>query len=279
MKLAPKFISNAQSEAPGRAPQRSNLVRLSGICKRFKDDLVLSEIDLDVAAGEVLALIGPSGSGKSTLLRCINLLETPSSGTVYIDGQSIWESGNPLLQLHGRQLAQKRQEIGMVFQRFNLFPHLTVLENVTIGLTKVLRLSKAEAQSIAREFIGKVGLSKFLDAYPATLSGGQQQRVAISRALAMRPKLMLFDEPTASLDPELVGEVLDVMRMLANAGTTMIIVTHEMHFAAEIADRVAFLDGGKILEIGPAYDVLRKPQHTRTAAFLAKVLSRSGNEL
>lgn len=279
MKLASKCISNAQSKVPGKALQQSGLVRLSGVCKRFQDDLVLDEIDLDVAAGEVIALIGPSGSGKSTLLRCINLLETPSSGAIYVDGHAVWASENPQFQLYGRQLAQKRQEIGMVFQKFNLFPHLTVLENVTIGLTKVLKFSTMEAKNIARDVIDKVGLSKFLDAYPATLSGGQQQRVAISRALAMRPKLMLFDEPTASLDPELVGEVLDVMRILAKAGTTMIIVTHEMHFASEIADRVAFLDGGKILEIGPANDVLRKPQHIRTAAFLARVLSRSGNKL
>lgn len=278
MKLAPKYQPEAPGEVPEKAPAQT-LVRLAGLCKSFNKDRVLNGVDLEVAKGEVIALIGPSGSGKSTLLRCINLLEIPSEGAVYIDGQAIWHADQPERQLTGKQLAQKRQGIGMVFQRFNLFPHLTVLENVTIGLTKVLKMSQREAIALASEFIDKVGLSKYRDAYPATLSGGQQQRVAISRALAMQPKLMLFDEPTASLDPELVGEVLDVMRMIAEAGTTMIIVTHEMHFAAEIANRVAFLDGGKIVEIGTAQQVLRDPQHARTASFLARVLTPSGAAL
>ncbi|WP_246726043.1 amino acid ABC transporter ATP-binding protein [Rhizobium lusitanum] len=261
------------------APEfKRKLVQIAGLSKKFGQDVVLKDISLDVSAGEVLTLIGPSGSGKSTLLRCINLLETPSEGTISIDGEAIWNSREPGSRLSAKRLAAKRSEIGMVFQRFNLFPHLTVLENVSIGLTKVLGKTKSEAGETATHFIEAVGLSRFLGAYPATLSGGQQQRVAISRALAMRPKLMLFDEPTASLDPELVGEVMDVMRMVARTGTTMVVVTHEMHFAEDIADRVVFLDGGRVVEEGVPSEVLRKPRHERTAAFLSRVLARERRE-
>jgi polar amino acid transport system ATP-binding protein len=221
-------------------------------------------MDLDVEEREVICLIGPSGSGKSTFLRCINSLEQPTAGTVVVDGHTITDKHANLDKI--------REDIGMVFQQFNLFPHLTVLQNITIAPIQTKSLGKAKAHEKALELLANVGLSEKRDAYPASLSGGQQQRVAIARALAMDPALMLFDEPTSALDPEMVGDVLGVMRRLADAGMTMIIVTHEMGFAREVADRVIFLDEGLIVEQGPPSEIFGNPQNPRTIAFLNKVL-------
>jgi ABC-type polar amino acid transport system ATPase subunit len=238
-------------------------LQIRGLGKRFGANEVLRDIDLDVAAGERLVVIGPSGSGKSTLLRCVNALETPSAGSVSVDGQ-------PVDYRRGRGLAQMRARVGMVFQRFNLFPHKTALENVLLGPQVVGGRPAAQARALARELLVRVGLADKCDAYPATLSGGQQ-RVAIARALAMQPALMLFDEPTSALDPELVGEVLAVMRDLAQAGLTMLVVTHEMDFAREVADRVLFMDAGRIVEQGPPQQLFGAPREERTRAFLARV--------
>ena len=232
--------------------------------KYFGDHEVLRGIDFSVARGEVVCVIGPSGSGKSTLLRCINLLEQPTSGTVLVGGVEVTDPDVDIDAV--------RRRIGMVFQSFNLFPHLTVLENLTIAQRRVLRRSKAEAAEVARVNLEKVGLSEREDAYPAQLSGGQQQRVAIARSLSMGPDLMLFDEPTSALDPELVGEVLSVMRELAAEGMTMMVVTHEMSFAREVASRVVFMDGGVVVEQGPPAQVIGSPQHERTQSFLSRVL-------
>ena len=235
--------------------------------KSFGGLEVLKGIDFRVARGEVVCVIGPSGSGKSTLLRCINLLEAPTSGRVWVGGEEVTDPDVDIDAV--------RRRIGMVFQQFNLFPHLSVLENLTIAQRRVLRRGRAEAERVARDNLERVGLADKIGAYPAQLSGGQQQRVAIARSLSMGPELMLFDEPTSALDPELVGEVLAVMRGLADDGMTMMVVTHEMGFARDVADRVAFLDGGVVVEEGRPADVLTDPQHPRTRDFLARVLDPS----
>ncbi len=252
------------------------LVRIRGLKKAYGIHLVLQGIDLDVHSGEKLCLIGPSGSGKTTLLRCVNWLEEPTGGEILIDGAPIGTvaKGGRSHRMSDVELARMRAGIGMVFQRFNLFPHLTVLENVMLGPVRVLGAGRAEAEATARGLLAKVGLSEKVAAYPDRLSGGQQQRVAIARALAMKPKLMLFDEPTSALDPELVGEVLAVMRQLANEGMTMIIVTHEMRFAETVADKVVFMADGLIVEEGPPARIFRDPQVERTRAFLSAVEHR-----
>ncbi|MEU0267250.1 amino acid ABC transporter ATP-binding protein [Nocardioides sp. NPDC006303] len=232
--------------------------------KYFGDNEVLKGIDFHIGRGEVVCVVGPSGSGKSTLLRCVNMLEEPTSGTILVEGDEITDPDADVDALRAR--------IGMVFQQFNLFPHMTVLRNLTVSQQKVLKRGKAESLEIARANLEKVGLSDKADAYPAHLSGGQQQRVAIARALSMNPDMMLFDEPTSALDPELVGDVLAVMKDLAAEGMTMMVVTHEMSFAREVADKVVFMDGGVIVEEGLPADVLGNPQHERTQAFLARVL-------
>jgi polar amino acid transport system ATP-binding protein len=249
------------------------MVRAEGVHKRYGHDEVLKGIDLEVAPGEVLCLIGPSGSGKSTFLRCINHLERIDAGRIEVDGELVGyrEKGGRLHEMHEREVCRQRAAIGMVFQRFNLFPHLTVLENVIEAPIRVGREPRAAAIERARALLARVGLAEKAAAYPSRLSGGQQQRVAIARALAMRPKLMLFDEPTSALDPELVDEVLGVMRGLADDGMTMIVVTHEMAFARDAGDRVVFMDGGVVVEAGAPQDVLVRPQHERTKAFLARV--------
>ncbi|MEV0696830.1 amino acid ABC transporter ATP-binding protein [Saccharopolyspora sp. NPDC050389] len=250
------------------------LVRAEGVHKSFSDLHVLKGIDLEVADGEVLCLLGPSGSGKSTFLRCINHLEQISRGRIWVGDQVIGYEprGGKLHELDERSIARQRQSIGMVFQRFNLFPHLTALQNVIEGPVQVKRETKATAIERAEKLLARVGLADKRDAYPRQLSGGQQQRVAIARALAMEPSLLLFDEPTSALDPELVGEVLAVMKDLAKSGLTMIVVTHEIGFAREVADRVAFMDAGAIVEIGAPGAVLDHPEHPRTQAFLQRVL-------
>ncbi|MGK8508411.1 amino acid ABC transporter ATP-binding protein [Nocardia asiatica] len=244
------------------------------VCKNFGALQVLKGVSLEVGRGEVLCLIGPSGSGKSTFLRCINHLEQVNAGRLYVDGKIVGyrEKNGKLYEMHPREAAEQRREIGMVFQHFNLFPHRTALENIIEAPTQVKKLRKADALAKARELLDRVGLADKANAYPAQLSGGQQQRVAIARALAMEPKLMLFDEPTSALDPELVGEVLTVMRELARTGMTMVVVTHEMGFAREVADQLAFMDGGVVVEAGPPRDVLADPRHERTKAFLSRLL-------
>jgi polar amino acid transport system ATP-binding protein len=250
------------------------MVLAEAVHKSFGHVQVLKGIDLVVEAGQVCCLLGPSGSGKSTFLRCINHLEKVDAGRLSVDGELVGyrEQGDKLYELREKETAGKRAEIGMVFQRFNLFPHMTAIGNVVEAPIRVQGLAKAEAAERARVLLERVGLSDKLDAYPAQLSGGQQQRVAIARALAMRPKLMLFDEPTSALDPELVGEVLDVMRGLAADGMTMVVVTHEMGFARDVGDTVVFMDGGVVVESGKPHDVITNPQHERTRAFLGKVL-------
>ena len=235
---------------------------------------VLTGIDLRVERGQVCCLLGPSGSGKSTFLRCINHLEKVTAGRLSVDGELVGyrQSGGKLYELRESETAAKRAEIGMVFQRFNLFPHMTALENVIEAPIRVRKQPREQAVTRARTLLDRVGLADKLKAYPSQLSGGQQQRVAIARALAMDPKLMLFDEPTSALDPELVGEVLDVMRDLARDGMTMVVVTHEMGFAREVADHVVFMDGGVVVEEGPPGEVITKPKHERTKSFLGKVL-------
>ena len=257
------------------------LVHAVNVHKSFHGVEVLKGIDLDVAEREVVCLLGPSGSGKTTFLRCINQLETIQGGRIWVDGDLAGyaekgHKGNKLHRLKDKQIAAQRREIGMVFQRFNLFPHMTAVGNLMEAPVQVARKSKAEARERALELLDRVGLSERADAYPAQLSGGQQQRVAIARALAMDPKLMLFDEPTSALDPELVGDVLDVMRELAGGGMTMIVVTHEMGFAREVADRVVFMDGGVVVEQGPPDDIINNPQHERTQTFLSRI--REENE-
>ena len=265
----------APETAPA-SPAEIPLVRMAGVHKRFGLLHVLRGIDLDVQAGEKVSIIGPSGSGKTTLLRCVNYIERPSEGRIYVAGTLLGQKQVPggYAPLDDRTLARQRAEIGMVFQRFNLFPHLTVLQNVSIGPVKVLKESQAEARERALTLLDKVGLGDKRDAYPEMLSGGQQQRVAIARALAMRPKLMLFDEATSALDPELVGEVLNVMAQLAAEGMTMLIVTHEMQFAEDVSDRVIFMDHGQIVEQGAPHDLFAAPRHPRTQAFLSAVLRK-----
>ncbi len=252
------------------------IVRIASLRKSFGHHEVLAGIDLDVMRGEKVSIIGPSGSGKTTLLRCINHLEKPTGGHVYIDGTLIGEKevDGRFVQLSDYELAKERQEIGFVFQRFNLFPHLTAIENVTIALRKVLGLGREDADLRGREMLEKVGLSHKINDYPERLSGGQQQRVAIARVLAMQPKLILFDEATSALDPELIGEVLLVIRKLAEEGRTMIIVTHEIQFAVEVSDRIVFMDGGRIIEQGPPKKVVFDPENARTRTFLAHIQER-----
>ncbi|WP_433528480.1 amino acid ABC transporter ATP-binding protein [Micromonospora sp. CA-263727] len=256
------------------APTEQPLVQLRGIRKRFGSHEVLRGVDLDVDAGQVLCLVGASGSGKSTLLRCINHLERPDAGRVLVGGELVGyvDRDGRLHELPESRIRAQRAGIGMVFQHFNLFPHLTVLENVVTAPMRVLGYSRAAAEATAHDLLARVGLSPKVNAYPRSLSGGQQQRVAIARGLAMRPRLMLFDEPTSALDPELVGEVLDVMRGLAADGMTMIVVTHEMGFAREVASQVAFMSEGLIVEQGPPGELLVAPRHERTRSFLSKVL-------
>ena len=239
-------------------------VEIKGLHKSFGDNEVLKGIDCEIEAGEVVCIIGASGSGKSTFLRCINCLEDPTSGTVVVDGN--------LMRANSPNIDSYREDVGMVFQHFNLFPHLTVLENVTIAPVLRKKMGKDEANQVARQLLERVGLADKADAMPNSLSGGQKQRVAIARALAMRPGLMLFDEPTSALDPEMVGEVLDVMRQLANEGMTMVVVTHEMGFARQVADRVLFVDGGVIAEEGTPDEVFGNPKNERTQNFLKMVL-------
>ena len=239
------------------------MIDIENLRKSFGDVEVLKGIDLTIKEKEVVVIIGPSGSGKSTLLRCMNYLEEPTSGKVSVDG----------IVLDGEANINKvREEVGMVFQRFNLFPHMTVLDNIMLAPIKVRHITKPEAEDTARKLLARVGLADKADAYPSQLSGGQQQRVAIARALAMKPKVMLFDEPTSALDPEMVGEVLDVMRKLAEEGMTMVIVTHEMGFAREVGDRLLFVDDGRIIEQGDPKEVFEHPQEERTRLFLSKVL-------
>ncbi|MFC7925103.1 amino acid ABC transporter ATP-binding protein [Microbacterium laevaniformans] len=250
-------------------------VEIHNVHKSYGGVEVLSGIDLTIAPGEVVAILGASGSGKSTLLRTINHLETVDAGSVTVDGEFIGyeRRGGKLRELRERDVLARRTQIGIVFQNFNLFPHLTALENVAEAPAALGRLSKDDARQLALGLLDRVGLADKADRHPRQLSGGQQQRVAIARALALKPKVILFDEPTSALDPELVGEVLDVIRDLAQLGTTLVIVTHEVGFAREVADRVVFLDGGRVIEQGPARDVLERPQHPRVREFLAKVLS------
>ena len=239
------------------------MIDIENLKKSFGDVEVLKGITLDIKEKEVVVIIGPSGSGKSTLLRCMNYLEEPTSGKVSVDG----------IVLDGEANINKvREEVDMVFQRFNLFPHMTVLQNIMLAPIKVRHVSKQEAEDTARKLLARVGLADKADSYPNQLSGGQQQRVAIARALAMKPKVMLFDEPTSALDPEMVGEVLDVMRKLAEEGMTMVIVTHEMGFAREVGDRLLFVDDGRIIEQGDPKEVFEHPQEERTRLFLSKVL-------
>jgi len=240
------------------------MIRITDVHKWFGKLHVLRGINWTVNAGEVVVLCGPSGSGKSTLLRCINVLEQPTSGQITVDGVEV--------TARGQNVNQIRQGIGIVFQQFNLFPHLTVLANITLAPMKAKKAPRAEAQAMALQLLERVGIPEKADAYPTELSGGQQQRVAIARALAMRPKAMLFDEPTSALDPEMIKEVLDVMRDLARDGMTMIVVTHEMGFAREVADRVVFVDSGVIVEEGTAHEFFESPREARTQAFLSKIL-------
>ncbi|GAA0669126.1 amino acid ABC transporter ATP-binding protein [Kitasatospora atroaurantiaca] len=252
----------------------ATMVDVRGVHKSFGRLEVLRGVDLQVEAGSVTVILGPSGSGKSTLLRAINHLEKLNRGYVSIDGELIGyrRAGGKLHELKEREVLRQRTHIGFVFQNFNLFPHLTVVENIVEAPVSALRRPKAEARAHALELLARVGLADKADAYPRQLSGGQQQRVAIARALALEPKVLLFDEPTSALDPELVGEVLDVIKDLARTGTTMIVVTHEIGFAREAADTVVFMDGGVVVEQGPPAAVLDDPQHERTRAFLSKVL-------
>jgi polar amino acid transport system ATP-binding protein len=250
------------------------LLKADNIHKHFGTNHVLRGVDLEVNMGEVQCVIGPSGSGKSTLLRCLNLLERPDEGFVYLDGDPVGYSwlGDDLREMKPAELARQRERMGMVFQGFNLFGHLNVLENITLAPRLINGAKESIAKEDARELLETVGLADKADHRPAQLSGGQQQRVAIARALAMRPEVMLFDEPTSALDPELVGEVLDVMRGLAADGMTMVIVTHEMLFAQDVADKVVFMDGGVIVEAGSPEEVFKQSTHPRTTSFLARVL-------
>ncbi|MFT4213926.1 MAG: amino acid ABC transporter ATP-binding protein [Microbacterium sp.] len=254
------------------------MVRAVGVRKKFGDTTVLDGIDLEVAKGSVTCIIGPSGSGKTTFLRCINHLETISGGDLYVNGEligyreSMSNGKRKLHELSDRELRTQRSHIGMVFQRFNLFNHLTAAENISLGQTQVKKLPKAVARQRADQLLSQVGLADRAEHFPSQLSGGQQQRVAIARALAMDPELMLFDEPTSALDPELVGDVLTVMKDLADSGMTMVVVTHEIGFAREVADHLVFMDRGTVVEEGRPRDVIANPQHQRTRSFLSRVI-------
>ena len=262
-------MATSNEARTGEAP----LVRAVNVMKSFHGNQVLKGIDMDVHRGEVVCLLGPSGSGKTTFLRCINQLETIDGGRIWVDGELMGydDRGGTLYRLNNKRIAAQRRDIGMCFQRFNLFPHKTVLENVMEAPIQVKGENKAEVEKRALDLLAKVGLADKPSAYPGQLSGGQQQRVAIARALCMQPKLMLFDEPTSALDPELVGEVLTTMRELAETGMTMIVVTHEMAFARDVADRVVFMDGGVVVEQGHPKDVINNPQHPRTQTFLRRM--------
>ena len=256
--------STPSPSTPTPAPGRGRAIEVRDLHKSFGQNAVLTGIDFHVDEGEVVCVIGPSGSGKSTLLRCVNRLEDPDSGQILIEGVDVTDPETDLDKVRAR--------VGMVFQQFNLFPHMTVLDNLVVAQRKVLKRKKGEAVETARRTLEKVGLAEKEKAYPDHLSGGQQQRVAIARALSMNPDMMLFDEPTSALDPELVGDVLAVMRDLANEGMTMMVVTHEMGFAREVGDKLVFMDGGVIVEEGDPAEVLAHPQHERTQGFLSKVL-------
>jgi ABC-type polar amino acid transport system ATPase subunit len=256
----------SQSSAPPDPSQGALMIDVRKLNKFFGERHILKEIDFSVRRGECVAIIGPSGSGKSTLIRCINYLETPTTGEIIIDGKTLHG------ELSHRELSEIRRELGMVFYNFNLFPHKSVIDNITLAPIQVRKIPKADAQETARRLLAKVGLADKEDSYPGQLSGGQKQRVAIARALAMNPKALLFDEPTSALDPELVSEVLHVMRELAEEGRTMVVVTHEMGFARSVADRVAFIDQGRIVEQGDPEQVFAHPQHDRTRSFLDRVL-------
>lgn len=245
-------------------PRMENKVHVEKLTKSYHSLQVLKGIDLEIKEGEVVCLIGPSGSGKSTFLRCLNRLEKTTSGTIIVDGMNLRDKKNDINKI--------RENIGMVFQHFNLFPHMTVKDNITLAPVQLKKMTKDEANKKAMELLAQVGLAEKADSYPSQLSGGQKQRVAIARALAMNPDIMLFDEPTSALDPEMVGEVLSVMKQLANDGMTMVIVTHEIGFAREVASRVVFMDGGYIVEEGTPEEVLENPQNARTQDFLNKVL-------
>jgi len=255
-------IDQGSSSSPSFPPPA--LVRMQGVNKFFGDHHVLADVDLDIAAGEVLVVIGPSGSGKSTLCRTINRLEPISSGTITLDGVE--------LPQEGKQLAKLRAEVGMVFQSFNLFSHMTILQNVMLGPTRVLGVGKKDAEALARKLLDRVGVGSQAAKMPAQLSGGQQQRAAIARALAMQPKVLLFDEPTSALDPEMVNEVLEVMKELATTGMTMVVVTHEMAFARSAANRVIFMDSGRIVEQNSPEEFFARPRSERARDFLSKVL-------
>ena len=258
-------MSAASTPAGATPTSGTPMIRLTGVSKTFNRTIhAVRDVDLDVAEGEVVVIVGPSGSGKSTVLRCINLLEVPTTGTVIVDGHTLTNAGTDLDHV--------RAEVGMVFQQFNLFPHLTVMENITLAQRKVRGRSRAEAQEMGMRQLTRVGIPDKADSFPRQLSGGQQQRVAIARSLAMEPKVMLFDEPTSALDPEMVKEVLDVMLELAGEGMTMVVVTHEMGFAKAAADRLVFIDEGEIVESGPPEEVFSNPSHDRTRAFFAKIL-------
>jgi polar amino acid transport system ATP-binding protein len=262
------------TETNGSGPTGQPAVVAEHIHKHFGAVHALTDVSLEVSPGEVMCIIGPSGSGKSTFLRCINHLERIDAGRLAVDGELVGyrQVGDKLYELSPREVARRRARIGMVFQRFNLFPHMTAIENVTEAPRRVRGVAAAEARDQARELLALVGLDAKADRYPSQLSGGEQQRVAIARALAMGPSLMLFDEPTSALDPELVGEVLGVMRSLAARGMTMLIATHEMDFAREVADQVVFMDHGSVVERGPPAEVLHAPRHERTRLFLARIL-------
>ena len=245
---------------------KQKVIEIKNIRKDFGNRTVLKDVNFNVHEGEVVSIIGSSGSGKSTLLRCINLLETPTSGQILIHGKDVLSGDVPLVEL--------REKVGMVFQQFNLFNNLSVLDNCVIGQMKVLKRTREEAEKVAKEFLGKVGMSRFINAKPSQISGGQKQRVAIARALSMEPEVLLFDEPTSALDPEMVGEVLKVMKDLAQSGLTMIIVTHEMDFAHDVSSRVVFMDQGIILEDDKPEIIFEKPKHNRTKEFLSRMLKK-----
>jgi polar amino acid transport system ATP-binding protein len=253
-----------QADEAVTSPNGRPMIQLEGVRKSFGDNLVLDGIDLSVAHGEVLVIIGPSGSGKSTLLRCVNLLEPIQAGRIFLEGEEITGKGAPVSTV--------RQRVGIVFQQFNLFPHLTALDNLTLAARRIRKMRRRDAETRARELLAMVGLEEKAEQHPHQLSGGQQQRVAIARALMMNPHVMLFDEVTSALDPELVGEVLVVMRDLARTGMTMLVVTHEMHFARDVGDRVVFMDEGKIVEEGLPEDILDRPRKERTQRFLRRSL-------
>ncbi|MDH4571376.1 amino acid ABC transporter ATP-binding protein [Salinicola acroporae] len=258
---------SANRQETAQSSGSSPIVRLEGVNKHFGRLHVMQDIDLSVAQGEVVVIIGASGSGKSTLIRCVNGLEPFQSGRIEVDGKTLLPNG-----ASGKSLQAVRTEVGMVFQQFNLFPHLSIRDNVTLAPRKVRGMTRRQANAIADRLLERVGISDQADKHPTQLSGGQQQRVALARALAMEPRLMLFDEPTSALDPEMIGEVLDAMRELVNDGMTMMIVTHEMGFAREVADRVVFVHGGQIVEQGPPDQLFDQPRHERTQAFLSRVL-------